>query len=286
MYRSNPEPVFLTSKSFTSLGAGALCYAFYKENQCVISSCYTRYSVALRFLSLFSNIYSYVLQNGISRAYMCACASARAYTRAPTRVHSCYIATSKDKSLKINRKSVAGLCSRRVVCPCYTENDKILGIYSAEKSAGAGLDDQMDGSECRRGDPDGRIGAGRVVQAVADRVLTAAKWFSKKWRISAVFGVPFNGKFNVMMFNVCDKWRSSAFFRAVGTFFLKMCAVGKNVRSARIGYPGGSPPNRSIRKSICRERIFFRFPDRIVFLAVGAAVYFFMGIRGIRVFGS
>lgn len=277
MYRSNPEPVFLTSKSFTSLGAGALCYAFYKENQYFIASCYTCYSVALRFLSLFSNVCSYVLQNGISRAYMCACASARAYTRAPTRVHSCYIATNSNKSLKIKIKSVARLCSLPVVCSCYTGNNKILGINSGKISAGAedeGRDMFLPSGFVPRAGLDGRNGAGRVVQAVADRVFTEEKEISKKWRISAVFDVPFNGKFNAMMFNVCEKWRGSAVFRAVGTFFSKMCAVGRNVRSARIGHPGGSPQTGRSESRYVGKGFFFDFRTGLSFWRSGRRFIF------------
>lgn len=248
MRRSNPNPVLLTSKSFTSSGAGAVCYAFSFENQRVIKSCYTRYNVALRFLLSFSKAYDAVLQNRRSRAYMCACADVRAYMRAPVCVCSCYIATSKIKSLKRNGKSVAGWCSRCVVWPCYTRKNKILGIYSAE----------IRGAETARSEraersPEAlRNGVGRVVQAVAGGVYAGGDVISKKWRISAVFAVPFNGMFNAMMFNVCGKWRRSAVFRAVRTFFLKMFTGAETV-------PGGSPQNGRIDRRYIRSGFFFDF---------------------------
>lgn len=291
MRRSNPEPDFLTSKSFTSLGAGAACYAFYKENQSVTASCYTCYNVALHFLRLFSKSYDRLLQNGISHAYMCACADAwasvRAYMRAPTRECLCYIATSKDKSLKRKGKSVAGRCSLPVVCPCYTEKNKILGINAAEirgADARGGLDDQMDGSDHLAGGSDGRNGAGEGVQTAVEGVPAGDDVISGKWRISAVFGVPFNGMFNAMMFNVCDKWRISAVFLAVGTFFLKMCAVGRSVRSARIGCPGGSPQTGRSGSRYVRNGFFFDFRTEIVFLAVSGGGLFFHGCSGVKGF--
>lgn len=261
MRRSNPNPVLLTSKSFTSSGAGVPCYAFSFENQRVIKSCYTRYNVALRFLLSFSKGYDAVLQNRRSRAYMCACADVRAYMRAPVCVCSCYIATSKIKSLKRNGKSVAGWCSRCVVWPCYTEKNKILGINAAEFSAVAnggrdgltegGSDALTGGSDHLAGGSDGRNGAGCSGR-------NAVAGHSEKWRISAVFGAPFGGMFNAPMFNVCGKWRFPAVFRAVRTFFLKMFTGAETV-------PGGSPQNGRIDRRYIRSGFFFRFPDRISF---------------------
>lgn len=254
MRRSNPNPVLLTSKSFTSSGAGVPCYAFSFENQRVIKSCYTRYNVALRFSCLNSICYRRVLQNGISRAYMCGCRQVRAYTRASVRVHSCYIATSKIKSLKRNGKSVAGWCSRCVVWPCYTEKNKILGINAAEFSAVAngGRDGLTEGgSDHLAGGSDGRNGAGCSGR-------NAVAGHSEKWRISAVFGALFGGMFNAPMFNVCGKWRFPAVFRAVRTFFLKMFTGAETV-------PGGSPQNGRIDRRYIRSGFFFRFPDRISF---------------------
>lgn len=228
MRRSNPNPVLLTSKSFTSSGAGVPCYAFSFENQRVIKSCYTRYNVALRFSCLNSICYRRVLQNGISRAYMCGCGQVRAYTRAPVRVHSCYIATSRLKSLKKNRKSVAGPCSRCVVCSCYGERIKYSGFIRRERT-------ERDGRpERERTDRDGRRN-GR-----------------SKWRISAVFGALFGGMFNAPMFNVCGKWRFPAVFRAVRTFFLKMFTGAETV-------PGGSPQNGRIDRRYIRSGFFFDF---------------------------
>lgn len=252
MRRSNPNPVLLTSKSFTSSGAGVPCYAFSFENQCVIKSCYTRYNVALRFSCLNSICYRRVLQNGISHAYMCGCGQVRAYTRASVRVHSCYIATSRLKSLKKNRKSVAGPCSRCVVCSCYGEKNKIFGVYSegtdgAGRQAGAGTDGsgrtakrtvEMAGSA-------GRNGAGCSGR-------NAVAGHSEKWRISAVFGAPFGGMFNAPMFNACGKWRFPAVFRAVRTFFLKMFTGAETV-------PGGSPQNGRIDRRYIRSGFFFDF---------------------------
>lgn len=282
MRRFNPEPVFLTSKSFTSLGAGVACYAFSVENQSVIQSCYMCYNVVLHFFLSFSKAYDAVLQNRRSRAYMCACADVRAYMRAPVCVCSCYIATSQSKSLKRNGKSVAGWCSRCVVWSCYTRKNKISGIYSAE----------IRGAETARSEraersPEAlRNGAGEGVRTGGKGISAGGDVISKKWRISAVFAVPFNGMFNAVMFNVCEKWRRSAVFRAVGTFFLKMCALGRIVRPARSGCPGGDPPSAAGSKPICPVRIFFRFSDRIVFWRGWPAVQFFTGVRGMRVFGS
>ena len=301
MRRSNPEPDFLTSNSFTFRGVGVPCYAFCEQNQCVMKSCYTRYNVVLHFFSLFSKSYSRLLQNGISHAYMCACAnawaSARAYMCAPTRECLCYIATSLDKSLKRKRKSVAGRCSRNVVCPCYTEKNKILGIYSAEISAaanggrgGAGegvRTDDLGGCGAGEGvqaDDLGGCGAGEGVRTVENGVSADDDVISKKWRISAVFAVPFNGMFNAMMFNVCEKWRSSAVFRAVGTFFSKMCAVGRCIRSARIGCPGGSPQTGRSGSRYVRNGFFFDFRTEIVFLAVSGGGLFFHGCSGVKGF--
>lgn len=283
MRRSNPEPDFLTSNSFTFRGVGVPCYAFYKQNQSVIAPCYMCYNVALHFLRLFSKSCNSLLQNSIYHAYMCAC-DVRAYMRAPTRVHSCYIATSLNKSLKRNGKSVAGRCSLPVVWSCYTENNKILGINAAEirgADARGGLDGQTDAADSC---PARRNGAGEGVQAVENGVLAGDDVISKKWRISAVFVVPFNGMFNAMMFNVCDKWRSSAVFRAVGTFFSKMCAVGRSVRSARIGCPGGSPQTGRSGSRYVRNGFFFDFRTEIVFLAVRGGGLFFHGRSGVKGF--
>lgn len=258
MRRFNPEPVFLTTNSFTSSGAGIQCYTFYKENQSVTASCYTCYIVALRFLSLFSNGYIVLLQNSISRAYMCACASAhacvRAYMRAPTRECLCYIDTNSFKSLKRKRKSVVGLCSLPVVWSCYAGNNKILGINSAE-NGGAGLDGAEGPVRPAAGE---RNGAGQVVRTVAGDVRADDLQVFKKWRISAVFGKAFNAAFNVRASNVIQKAQVSAVFRAVRTFFLKMFTGAETA-------PGGIPPKRSHRSSMCPFRIFFRFSDRISF---------------------
>ena len=207
---------------------------------------------------------------------MCACADVRAYMRAPVCVCSCYIATSKIKSLKRNGKSVAGWCSRCVVWPCYTRKNKILGINAAEFSAAAnggrdglteggsdhlagGSDALTSGSDHLAGGSDGRNGAGEGVRTVENGVSADDDVISKKWRISAVFAVPFNGMFNAVMFNVCEKWRRSAVFRAVGTFFLKMCALGRIVRPARSGCPGGIPPARPVQNRYVRSGFFFDF---------------------------
>lgn len=263
MRRSNPNPVLLTSKSFTSSGAGVPCYAFSFENQRVIKSCYTRYNVALRFSCLNSICYRRVLQNGISRAYMCGCRQVRAYTRASVRVHSCYIATSRLKSLKKNRKSVAGPCSRCVVCPCYGEKNKIFGVYS-EGTDGAGRTAkrtvEMAGSV-------GRNGAGCSGR-------NAVAGHSEKWQISAVFGKAFNAAFNVRASNVIQKAQFSAVFRAVGTFFLKMCAVGRVVRPARSGCPGGSPQRGRFKTDMSGPDFFSIFgPHRLLAGLAGGSIF-------------
>lgn len=265
MHRFNPEPVFLTTNSFTSSGAGIPYYTFSFENQCVIKSCYTRYNVALHFSSLFSNGYIVLLQNSISHAYMHGCKRARVHTRAPTRECLCYIATNDFKSLKNKGKSVVGRRSFGVVCPCYAGNNKIFGINSAE-NGGAGLDGaevpvrpaagERDGLAVRAETP--RNGARQVVRTVAGDVPADDLHVFKKWRISAVFGKAFNAAFNVSASNVIQKAQVSAVFRAVRTFFLKMFTGAETA-------PGGIPPKRSHRSSMCPARIFFRFPDRISF---------------------
>lgn len=265
MRRFNPEPVFLTTNSFTSSGEGMTNYAFSVGNQYVIQSCYTRYNVVLRFLCLKSMCYSILLQNSVSRAYMCVCGQARAYTRAPTRECPNYIATNSFKSLKNKGKSVAWSCSLDAVLPCYDEKNKILGINSAE-NGGAGLDGAeapvrpaaggRNGLAVRAETP--RNGAGQVVRTVAGDVRADDLQVFKKWRISAVFDKAFNAAFNVRASNVIQKAQVSAVFRAVRTFFLKMFTGAETA-------PGGIPPKRPHRSSICPDRIFFRFPDRISF---------------------
>lgn len=265
MRRFNPEPVFLTTNSFTSSGAGMANYAFFVGNQCVIKSCYTRYNVVLHFSYLFSNGYIVLLQNSISHAYMHGCKRARVHTRAPTRECLCYIATNDFKSLKRKVKSVVRSCSLNVVLPCYGEKNKILGINSAE-NGGAGLDGAeapvrpaaggRNGLAVRAETP--RNGAGQVVRTVAGGVPADDLQVFKKWRISSVFGKAFNAVFNVRASNVIQKAQVSAVFQAVRTFFLKMFTGAETA-------PGGIPPKRPHRSSICPERIFFRFPDRISF---------------------
>lgn len=271
MRRFNPEPIFLTTNSFTSSGAGIQCYTFSLENQCVIKSCYTRYNVALHFSSLFSNGYIVLLQNSISHAYMHGCKRARVHTRAPTRECLCYIATNDFKSLKRKVKSVVGRCSLAVVWPCYAGNNKILGINSAE-NGGA----ELDGAEVPVRPAAGeRNGAGQVVRTVAGGVRADDLQVFKKWRISAVFDKAFNAAFNVRASNVIQKAQVSAVFRAVRTFFLKMFTGAETA-------PGGIPPKRPHRSSICPERIFFDFRTGFLLTAGEAGRLFFHGRSGIK----
>lgn len=269
MRRSNPEPVFLTTNSFALSGAGMENYAFFVGNQCVIQSCYTRYSVALRFFRLKSMRYSILLQNGISHAYMCVCGQERAYTRAPTRECPNYIATNSFKSLKNKRKSVARSCSLDAVLPCYGEKNKIFGFYS-EKTDGAERPEELDGRNGQNDRPNGLSAgdAGRVVQTVAGGVRADDLQVFKKWRISAVFGKAFNAAFNVRASNVIQKAQVSAVFRAVRTFFLKMFTGAETA-------PGGIPPKRSHRSSICPARIFFDFRTGFLLTAGEAGRLFF-----------
>lgn len=259
MLRFNPEPDFLTTNSFKLAGAGVLCYGFLHKKQDVIVSCYMNYNVALRFLCLKSVSYIVLLQNLRSHAYMCARACMRTYTRAPTRVHSVYIATNDDKSLYNIIKSVARSCSLPVVWSSYSENNKILGIYSGKNPA-AGRAGQTVGA--------GRLDAEMSAGAVSGTIL-------KKWLISAVFGVPFKPMFNALMFNVIQKAQSSAVFQAAHTFFLKMFPYGKPIG---VGIP---PPKRPKVLSIYPVRIFFRFRTECLLSKSGS--YFPRRVWGLRV---
>ena len=236
MLRFNPEPDFLTSNSFNLAGAGKACYGFLHKKQDVIVSCYMNYNVALRFLCLKSVSYIVLLQNLRSHAYMCARACMRTYTRAPTRVHSVYIATNDDKSLYNLIKSVAQSCSSTKLHPSYSENNKILGIYSGKNPAV-----ERAGQTVGRGAADAEMSAGAVSGANC-----------KKWLISAVFGVPFKSMFNALMFNVIQKAQSSAVFQAVRTFFLKMFPYGKPIG-------GASPQNGPMYYRYIRFGFFFDF---------------------------
>lgn len=245
MLRFNPEPDFLATNSFNLTGAGKACYGFLHKKQDVIVSCYMNYNVALRFSRLFSNGYGVLLQNLRSHAYMCARACMRTYTRAPTRVHSVYIATNEDKSFYNIIKSVARSCSLPVVWSSYSENNKILGVYSGKNPAAGRVVETAEASSS-----DAEMSAGAVSGAN-----------SKKWRISAVFGVPFKVMFNATMFNVIQKAQSSAVFQAVRTFFLKMFPYGKPI--------GGHPPKTAKGIIDISGSDFFSISDRMPFAEIG-----------------
>lgn len=257
MRRFNPEPDFLTTNSFKLAGAGALCYGFLHKKQDVIASCYINYNVALRFLCLKSVSYIVLLQNLRSHAYMCARACMRTYTRAPTRVHSVYIATNDDKSLYNLIKSVVRYCSLTVVWSSYNENNKILGIYSGKNPAAGRVVETAEASSS-----DAEMSAGAVSGANC-----------KKWQISAIFEVPFKSMFNATMFNVIQKAQSSAVFQAVRTFFLKMFPYGKPI--------GGHPPKTAKGIIDISGSDFFSISDRMPFAEIGQLFFKTgLGIKG------
>ena len=262
----NPEPDFLTSKSFAFQGAGCCCYAFIQSNQCVKASCYMRYNVALRIYHLFSNGYIRLLQNIRSRAYMRVCTSAHAYTRAPTRVHSCYIATFRFKYINNKEKRVAGSCSRDVVCCSFADMNKILPVYSAEK-----IGREMNGAGGRNGRTAGR-----------EMIERRFGGIFKKWRISAVFCVLLETMFNAQMFNVIQKAKSSADFKQVRTFFLRMFrSDAYAVRS-----PGEPPKTMPFNIDVSGSDFFPIFQPYFCFWRPGGGLIsnWYLGIEGICFF--
>lgn len=202
----NPGPNFLTSKSFAFQGAGCCCYAFIQLNQCVKASCYMRYNVALRIYDLFSIGCIRLLQNIRSRAYMRVRASAYAYARAPTRVHSCYIATFRFKYINNKEKRVAGSCSRDVVCCSSAVMNKILPVYSVEK-----FGREMNCVSGRNG-------------RTADRETIERRFggIVEKRRISAVFEHIKKKTSDAGALDVIKKALFSADFKRAVTFFLRM----------------------------------------------------------------
>lgn len=202
----NPGLDFLTSKSFAFQGAGYCCYVFIQLNQCVKASCYMRYNVALRIYDLFSMGYIRLLQNIHSRAYMRVCTNAHAYTRALTRVYSCYIATFRFKYINNKEKRVAGSCSRDVVCCSSDDLNKILPVYSVEK-----FGREMNGV----GGQNGRTADRETIERRFGGVF-------KKWRISAVFEHIKKKTSDAGALDVIKKALFSADFKRAGTFFSRM----------------------------------------------------------------
>lgn len=258
----NPGPDFLTSKSFAFQGAGYRCYAFIQLNQCVMASCYMRYNVALRFYSLFSIGYMRLLQNMSSRAHMRACACVRTHMRAPTRVHSCYIATFRFKYINNKEKRVAGSCSRDVVCCSSAVLNKILPIYSAEK-----FGREMNGMCGQNGwTAVGKI-TGRRFNGVA-----------KKWLISAVFRYLKKKTSDAAALDVCKNIRVSAVFKGVGTFFLRMFPVLECCKFS----PGGSPQAGRMKNDISGSDFFLIFNPFFRFWRSGSGLIFSKpsGVKG------
>lgn len=263
----NPEPDFLTSKSFAFQGVGCCCYAFIQSNQCVKASCYMRYNVALRIYHLFSNGYIRLLQNIRSRAYMRVCTSAHAYTRAPTRVHSCYTATFRFKYINNKEKRVAGSCSRDVVCCSSAVMNKILPVYSAEK-----IRREMNGVGGRNGRTAGR----EMIERRFGGVF-------KKWRISAVFEHIKKKTLDAGALDVIKKALFSADFKRAGTFFSRMFRSD----AYAVWSPGEPPKTMPFNIELSGSDFFSIFQPYFRFWRPGGGLISnrCLGIEGICFFG-
>ena len=142
-------------------------------------------------------------------------------------------------------KSVARFCRSCVVWSSYSENNKILGVYSGKNPAA-----EPAGQTVGRGAADAEMSAGAVSGANC-----------KKWLISAIFEVPFKSMFNALMFNVIQKAQSSTVFHAVRTFFLKMFPYGKPI--------GGHPPKTAKGIIDISGSDFFSISARKPFAEIG-----------------
>lgn len=249
----NPAPDLATTKSFASWGAGAVCYAFSEQNQYVVGSCYTRYSVALRFFRYISMGYCSLLQNHVPHAHICARVRTRAHACAPVRDVMCYIATMRINILIYLDKNVARPCSTGVVCACY---NKILPFYYMAGTDGAAAERKTAVRGVRRVPEAGLRGS----VARAGAIAPVVDGISEKWRISAVFQNAVGAMFDGLMFDGLKKWLVSAVFQLGDTTLKRKCSgiAAADFRRS----PEGAPPNARTLRSIYPENVFFQISNR------------------------
>lgn len=231
----NPSPDLATTNSFASWGAGAACYAFSEQNQRVVGSCYTRYSVALRFFRYISMGYRSLLQNRVLHAHICARVRTRARACAPVRDVMCYIATMRINILRYIDKNVVRPCSAGVVCASY---NKILPFYCMAGTDGAAAERKTAALGVRRVPEAGLRGS----VAHAGAIAPVIDGISEKWRISAVFQNAVGAMFDGLMFDGLKKWLISAVFNLCDTTLKRKWSGASGRKSAVRRW--GAPPQR------------------------------------------